>query len=124
MEAYPSLSEKETAPPLTVDDLLEAGKTVLTRTVRFEMPDGTEMVKELQFKRLTYTQIAALSKIPEKQTDKYTRSVVFESSVMPKFEDIDEVGKAPSGFIRHYSAIILDESGKNPFLLPTLPKDQ
>jgi hypothetical protein len=124
MEAYTSLSKEEEVSPLTVDDLLNAGKAVLTRTIRFDMGNGEEMVKELKFRRLTYTQIAGLSKIPQDQTDKYTRSVVFEASVMPQFEDIDEVGTVPSGFVRHYSAAILEESGKDPFLSEVSSSDQ
>lgn len=81
------------------------------------MSNGEELKREVKFRRLTHSEIADLSAIPREEDVRYTRLVVITASIEPKFEDVDKVALAPHGFIQHYSTLILDESGKDPFLV-------
>ena len=105
--------------PLTLEELLSINESVLTRNIAFEIVvDGVvqKMTREVIFKRLTYAQIDTLRKVPENEPARYASAVIFAGSISPKFEKVDEVIKTPHGFVRHYSALILAESGKDPFL--------
>jgi len=112
------MSEDEKKPilPLTMDELLGASAAHIDRTITIEMDDGKILERKVTFRRLTYKEIADLSKIPRENDAAYTSTVVFWASLVPKFEVVDDVSKAPHGFVRHYGTLILDESGKDPFL--------
>lgn len=111
-----SEQSKEQPKALSVEELLDLGKEKIVRKFVFELLDGSQIEREVTFRRLSYDEITKLSKIPEDKPDRYTRAVIHLASIFPGFDDTDEVSKAPSGFVRHYSALILKESGKNPFL--------
>ena len=109
--------------PLTVEELLGlVGNAVLERDIEFELtihdkePKQQKMTRRVVFRRLSYEEIDTLRKIPESEPLKYASIVIFSASQTPKFQNVDEVKKAPQGFVRHYSAVILAESGKDPFL--------
>lgn len=106
----------ENVPSLSVEELLGLGPEHIVRRFVFEMEDGSKFEREVVFRRLSYNEITELSRIPEKEPDRYTKAVIHLASISPKFEDTDQISKASSGFVRHYSALILRESGKDPFL--------
>ena len=111
------MSEK--VEPLTVEELIGMKDTVLTHNVGFEIVQNGETKKikrEVTFRRLTYGEIDKLREIPEAEPLRYASAVIFMGSISPKFNNVDEIPKAPHGFVRHYSALILAESGKDPFL--------
>lgn len=101
---------------LTLEELFGASRAQIQRTITMEMDDGKLLNRKVTFRRLTYEEIAGLSQIPRDKDAAYTSTVVFKGSIVPKFEDVDQVSKAPHGFVRHYGTLILDESGKDPFL--------
>lgn len=102
--------------PLTVEELLNLASEHVMKRFVFDMADGSKVEREVVFRRLSYKEITELSKIPEKEPDRYTRAVIHLASILPKFSDTDQIAEVPSGFVRHYSALILRESGKDPFL--------
>lgn len=108
--------QPERLKPLSVEELLNLGHEQIVKKFVFEMTDGSKMEREVVFRRLSYNEITELSKIPETEPDRYTRAVIHLASISPKFEDTDQISKVSSGFVRHYSALILRESGKDPFL--------
>lgn len=111
------MGSDETTQSLTLDEILKGSSARLNRTFIFEQDNGEEMQRDVTFRRLTYQEITDLALIPTAEDARYTRTVVFLASLEPKFEDADQVGKTPHGFVQHYSKLILDESGKDPFLV-------
>lgn len=111
--------QKESAPiqPLTLEELLGAGKVHIKRTLILELDDGKELRRSITFRRLSFKEISNLSLIPREENARYTNTVVFMASIIPKFENVDQVDAAPNGFVQNYCTIILDESGKDPFLV-------
>lgn len=104
---------------LTLDDLMTMGHAVLQRDLEFEVVnDGKveSIKKQVTFRRLTYQEIDTFRSIPEKEPLRYASAVILTASVGPKFENVEQIIKTPHGFVRHYSALILEESGKDPFL--------
>ncbi len=116
-DTKPEAKPEPDAPTITLEELLGAGRAHLKRTLIFEMDDGTEITRTVIFRRLTYKESSDLAQIPREEDAKYTSMVVFLASIQPKFNVIDEVLAVSHGFVQHYSRLILDESGKNPFLL-------
>lgn len=103
-------------PSITVEDLIGLKDKPIYKSLEFDLPDGTTLKRKVVFRRLTYSEISAIRKIPENEVDRYTQTVVFTGSIEPKFELADDVPKAPHGFIVSFSRLILAESGKDPFL--------
>ena len=103
---------------LTIEDLLNINKDTLTRVFHIQTNNG-EIKRKVKFRRLTYREIHALGKIDAKEQQKYTAMVVFMGSVEPKFKNDEEVLHLPHGFMVNYSKVILEESGRNPFLVIT-----
>ena len=115
--------ETDENPPITIDELFAFGNSVvLERNISFETimhdKDPKEQIvkRKVIFRRLTYEEIDTLRSIPDNKPLRYATSVIHTASLEPKFENVDQIVKAPHGFVRHYSALILSESGKNPFL--------
>lgn len=109
--------------PLTLEELMAFGtKTVLERDLVFEVtmhdkePKEQEVKRRVVFRRLTYEEIDTLRSIPENEPLRYASAVIHMASMVPKFENVEQIVKSPHGFVRHYSALILKESGKDPFL--------
>lgn len=105
--------------PLTLDDLMTLQHAVLQRDLEFEyLVNGKveKVRKRVTFRRLTYEEIDKLRKIPESEPLRYASAVILTASEGPKFENVEQIVKVPHGFVRHYSALILSESGKDPFL--------
>ena len=109
--------EKPPAAPITLEELFSAGKAHIKRTLVLELDDGKELRREVTFRRLSYKEIHDLSIIPREEAARYTKTTVFWSSIVPKFETVDQVDEAPNGFVQNYCNIILAESGKDPFLV-------
>ncbi len=116
VEQNENTGNTEKTPPLSVEELLNLGHEHIVKKFVFDMADGSKLEREVVFRRLSYNEITELSRIPEAEPDRYTRAVIHLASISPKFEDTDQISKVPSGFVRHYSALILRESGKDPFL--------
>lgn len=118
-------ASKETSeyPPITIDELFAFGSNVvLERNISFEAtmhdkePKEQMITRKVIFRRLTYEEIDNLRSVPDDKPLRYASAVILTASLNPKFENVDQIVKAPHGFVRHYSALILSESGKNPFL--------
>ena len=105
------------AQPLTLEELFGAGKAHIKRTLILEMDDGKELRRAIVFRRLSFKEISDLALIPREENLRYTSTVVFLASIEPKFEEVDKVIGAPNGFVQNYCTIILNESGKDPFLV-------
>ena len=104
--------EAEKPPVLKIEDLHGIKEVILEKTIKIDTKEFT-----VRFKRLTYGQVVALDTIPPEETGRYVSNVVFAASIDPKFsklKDVDDLGLA--GFVRHYSRLILNETGKDPFL--------
>lgn len=115
--------EESENPPITIDELFAFGSNVvLERNISFETimhdkdPKEQMVKRKVIFRRLTYEEIDSLRSVPEDKPLRYATAVILTASLTPKFENVDQIIKAPHGFVRHYSALILSESGKNPFL--------
>lgn len=110
---------KEETVDLTLDELLGLKDTVLIRNIKFEITiDGNvnEMERKVTFRRLTYGEVNKLSDIPEDKPLRYASAVILTASISPKFADVDQIDASPHGFVRNYTALIMRESGKDPFL--------
>lgn len=109
---------EEQLPSLTIEDLLNINKDTLIRTFSIQTNSG-EIKRQVRFRRLTYREIHLLGEIDPNDQREYTSKVVFMGSVEPKFAKQEEVLSLPHGFMINYSKIILEESGRNPFLVKT-----
>ena len=116
-------TEEETKPipppptPLKMEELIGAGRAHIKRTLIIEIDDGKELKRSIVFRRLSFKEVNDLALIPRDEGSRYTKTVVFWASIEPKFEIVDELDSLPTGFVQHYCTVILDESGKDPFLL-------
>ena len=111
--------EEEKITDLTIDELLGFRNKNLVRELKFEVTvDGNKevMVRKVMFRRLTYGEIDKLRTIPDNKPLRYASAVILSGSVSPKFDDVDQIANSPLGFVRNYNALILRESGKDPFL--------
>jgi len=109
----------EEIPDLTLDELLGFKNVVLIRDLEFEINvDGEvqQMKRKVTFRRLTYGEIDKLRTIPDDKPLRYASAVILTGSISPKFADVDQIAGSPHGFVRNYNALIMRESGKDPFL--------
>ena len=102
--------------PLTIKELISASDRVVTREIEIELGDGEKVIRRVKFKPLTFGQATILEEIPREENRRYTKTVVKLCSIEPAVDNMDDLDKVPSGFLRHYSNLILRESGKTPFL--------
>lgn len=110
------MSEEVELPVLTLEELMEAGKTVVSRNLTIEV-GGEKLARKVTFRRLTFQDVSTLGEIPSEEPERYIKLVVFYASVVPKFENVEQVSVLHNGFVQNYSRLILMESGKNPFLV-------
>ena len=104
---------------LTIDELLGFKQGVLIRELAFEVDINgktEKMWRKVTFRRMTYGEIDKLRTIPDSEPLRYATAVIQTASISPKFEDTDQIAASPLGFVRNYNALILRESGKDPFL--------
>lgn len=109
--------EKPPVDSITIEELINSSSEPLQRIIELEMRNAGVIERKVIFRRLSFKEIEALSEIPKDELERYTRSVVFRSSIEPKFEDVDQIALLPSGFVNSYAALILEETGKTPFLV-------
>ena len=111
------MSDGQEIKTITIAELLNSSAEPLQRVIELETRDGSSQSRKVIFRRLSFKEVEALSDIPQAEVERYTRTVLFIGSIEPKFKDVDQIGLLPSGFVNGYASIILEETGKTPFLV-------
>ena len=110
-------NEKKQVASITIEELINSSSEPLERIIELESRDGSVVERKVVFRRLSFKEVEALSDIPKQEVERYTRSVIVRGSIEPSIKDVDQVALFPSGFVNSYAAIILEETGKTPFLV-------